>query len=112
MKYCSNCGKQLEDDVVYCIFCGHKQETVESSKSQVAEDPQPQPQVNIQSIKESILACDRAQELYVLPEVYPVINQNRELQEFYGKRLEFIIDEEKLIPDHLFKLDFFDAITS
>lgn len=95
MKYCSNCGKQLEDDVVYCIFCGHKQETVESSKSQVAEDPQPQPQVNIQSIKESILACDRAQELYVLPEVYPVINQNKELQGFYAKRLEFIINEEQ-----------------
>ena len=30
----------------------------------------------------------------------------------YINENEFIIDEEKLIPDHLFKLDFFDAITS
>ena len=30
----------------------------------------------------------------------------------YINEKEFIIDEEKLIPDHLFKLDFFDAITS
>ena len=43
--------------------------------------------------RSSVIIGDRYQ--------YNYINEN-----------EFIIDEEKLIPDHLFKLDFFDAITS
>ena len=30
MKYCINCGKQLEDDAIFCDECGEKQEIVNS----------------------------------------------------------------------------------
>ena len=32
MKYCENCGAQLEDDAVFCEECGHKVEKVSQEK--------------------------------------------------------------------------------
>ena len=30
--YCSQCGKQIEDDSVFCTFCGEKQKLISDSK--------------------------------------------------------------------------------
>lgn len=35
--YCSNCGKEIEDNMRFCIFCGNKVENEESEKSNALE---------------------------------------------------------------------------
>lgn len=44
MKYCSSCGKQLDDDAVFCGFCGAEQTAAEPAKeSAVAQNVEPEP---------------------------------------------------------------------
>ena len=38
MKYCPNCGNQLNDEALFCEYCGAKQPVVQQS------EPQPMPQ--------------------------------------------------------------------
>lgn len=38
MKFCENCGIQLEDDAVFCEECGAKQENLADSQSSVSNN--------------------------------------------------------------------------
>ena len=53
MKFCENCGTQLEDNAVFCEECGTKQESIQESQSEVQapESQATEAQPNVQTPK-------------------------------------------------------------
>lgn len=48
MKFCENCGIQLEDNAVFCEECGAKQDSVEQTQPEVST---PEVEINTQPTK-------------------------------------------------------------
>lgn len=40
MKYCTNCGKQIDDGIAFCPYCGGQQPQVQQSQPQQQYQPQ------------------------------------------------------------------------
>lgn len=110
MKFCTNCGMQLEDDTLFCTNCGMKQEelrtaskTKPESKNVEWEMPNSSAQANTQAdmtvkikkIRREIMECTHSQELFVMMDKFPEINQYQELSTTYTQKLNNLLDKEQ-----------------
>lgn len=110
MKFCTNCGMQLEDDTLFCTNCGMKQEelrtdskTKPESKNVERKMPNSSAQANTQSdmtvkirkIRRDIMECTNSQELFIMMDKFPEINQYQELSTTYTQKLNNLLDKEQ-----------------